>query len=88
MIAVINPSKIEVLARGEESHLYLVQHRPRPLLHTKLFAAVLSVPSLTTEEILLNPNSFAKLIKPLALVTPSTIPYNSASALLKAKAPE
>ena len=29
MIAVINPSKIEVLARGEESHLYLVQHRLR-----------------------------------------------------------
>eukprot|EP00973_Karenia_brevis_P027577 3802065-Karenia_brevis.AAC.1 len=44
---------------------------PRP--QTKLLAALLSVPSFTTLCKSPKPNSSARLIKPLALVTPSTI---------------
>jgi hypothetical protein len=50
-------------------------------------AALLEVPNWMTGDSPVNPHSNAKLLRPFALVTPSTMPYNSASALLNAYAP-
>eukprot|EP00973_Karenia_brevis_P093607 12418121-Karenia_brevis.AAC.1 len=61
-----------------------MSHFLKPLLQTKLLAALLSVLNFKKFDNSSKANSLARLNKPLALVTPSTMAYNSASALLRA----